>query len=206
MHDNHPAVIEAAIRALLDSGVDAGRSRLSEITFTKVEIPKRVPLSPMQSARIFWSDRFGCRYCGERTIPTPIMQLVSLIWPDLFPYHPNWRGGVTHPAIISRSPVVDHVDPGARGGSWSDESNLVTACWPCNVRKGDLSLEQFGGRLLARPTWAWDGLTSLYPALYDAAGRPNPSRHKPYLSAFTQLRSSDPFDRQARSGAGSSPT
>jgi 5-methylcytosine-specific restriction endonuclease McrA len=33
------------------------------------------------------------------------------------------------------APTGPHVVPGAAGGEWLAESNLVTACWPCNVRK-----------------------------------------------------------------------
>jgi hypothetical protein len=37
---------------------------------------------------------------------------------------------------------LDHVQPRLRGGD-SSEGNLVTACRPCNLRKGSL------------PAWAW---------------------------------------------------
>lgn len=37
---------------------------------------------------------------------------------------------------------LDHVQPRLRGGD-SSEGNLVTACRPCNTRKGSL------------PAWAW---------------------------------------------------
>ena len=38
--------------------------------------------------------------------------------------------------------TVDHVQPRARGGDGSG-GNLVTACGPCNVRKGHRALAQF---------------------------------------------------------------
>jgi hypothetical protein len=42
------------------------------------------------------------------------MELIGGLYPELFPFHRNWKGGETHPAIFSRSPVVDHVVPGFR--------------------------------------------------------------------------------------------
>ncbi|NLS09945.1 HNH endonuclease [Nesterenkonia sp. MY13] len=46
--------------------------------------------------------------------------------------------------------TVDHVIPKARGGDSSWE-NLVACCGPCNVRKGDKTLEQLGWELLVTP-------------------------------------------------------
>jgi hypothetical protein len=56
------------------------------------------------------------------------MQLPAGVYPDVFSYHPTWKGGATHPAIPARSAVVDQVVFGAHGGDWSDEAKLVTAC------------------------------------------------------------------------------
>jgi hypothetical protein len=61
-------------------------------------------------------------------------------------------------------------------------ANLVTACWPCKARKGDLTLDQLGWH--TNPPDApgrWDGLTGLYPGLWAAAGRPNPRLHRDWM-------------------------
>ncbi|WP_146340821.1 HNH endonuclease [Nesterenkonia sp. NBAIMH1] len=50
----------------------------------------------------------------------------------------------------SAAATVDHVIPRARGGSSSWE-NLVACCGPCNIRKGDRTLEQLGWRLRVTP-------------------------------------------------------
>lgn len=44
-------------------------------------------------------------------------------------------------------PTLDHVEPKSRGGS-HDPDNLVTACGPCNSRKGARTPEEAGMRLL----------------------------------------------------------
>jgi hypothetical protein len=183
--DDYPVVIEAAIRALVEYGPARGRGVIEQIAFPPRAITARPSVSRATAGRIFRRDGFICRYCGCRTIPTPIMQLVAGIYPDVFPYHPNWKGGATHPAIPTRSAVVDHVVPGAHGGDWAEEANMATVCWPCNVRKSDLTLEQLGWTL--RPVEAdsgWDGLTSLYPALWEAAGRPQSQLHGAWMRAL----------------------
>jgi hypothetical protein len=38
---------------------------------------------------IFHRDHFDCRYCGGRTILTPVMELLGELYADIFPFHPN---------------------------------------------------------------------------------------------------------------------
>jgi hypothetical protein len=183
--DEQPTVIDAVIRALLSEGRERGAELIETIAFPPRTIPKRPSVSRSLAGRIFRRDGFTCRYCGCQVIPTPIMQLLAGIYPESFPYHPNWKGGATHPAIPTRSAVVDHILPGAHGGHWLDDTNLATACWPCNVRKSDLTLEQLGWDLIeANANSSWDGLTTLYPPLWAAAGRPQPQLHMSWMRAL----------------------
>src|SRR5207342_3041245 len=46
------------------------------------------------------------------------------------------------PRVCSCQPRWDHIRPRARGGSWNERTNLVTACWPCNSGKADFTLEE----------------------------------------------------------------
>lgn len=56
---------------------------------------------------------------------------------------------------------LDHVAPRSRGGG-TDWSNIVTACVPCNSRKGDHFPEEAGMRLLVKPSRPkWKGVQSL---------------------------------------------
>jgi hypothetical protein len=135
-------------------------------------------------AAIYKRDRFHCRYCGCRVIPTQIMRLVSAFFPEEFPYHLNWKGGETHPAIASRSATLDHVEPWTAAGT-NDPENLVCACWVCNRMKGDLLLEQLGWRLLPIATDTdWDGLTRYYRALWELAGQPAAADHPFWVRLF----------------------
>jgi len=112
------------------------------------------------------------------------MELLSSVYPDAFPFHPNWKGGLTHPAILSRSPIVDHVIPGSSGGDWRSIENMVTACWPCNSRKGDLPLARLGWRLRPIAGDGWDGLTGRYATLFRVAGEPKAAYHRAWMTAL----------------------
>jgi len=46
--------------------------------------------------------------------------------------------------------TIDHVMPASKGGGNTWE-NLVTACAPCNSKKGDKTLKQLKWKLLAPP-------------------------------------------------------
>ncbi|WNJ20683.1 HNH endonuclease [Pontibacter sp. G13] len=46
--------------------------------------------------------------------------------------------------------TLDHIVPKSQGGGFTWK-NLVTACRPCNVEKGDQSLEEYGKSLRHKP-------------------------------------------------------
>jgi hypothetical protein len=80
---------------------------------------------------------------------------------------------LTHPAFISRSAALDHIHPIAGGGDPTALDNLVTACWNCNRRKGDLELDELGWTLVEPRDKEWKGLTELFRPLWEAAGHPS---------------------------------
>lgn len=183
--DAYPDVLAELIRVVMSEGVGAGAEVLAPIAYSRRPIPKRPGLSRKIQGQIFQRDHFTCRYCGGRLIPTPMMELIGGLYPDAFPFHPNWKGGETHPAVLSRSPVVDHIIPGSAGGDWVDPENLATACWPCNGRKADFTLEQLGWEVRdVRERADWDGLTSSYPGLWRVAGKPKPRYHLAWIAAL----------------------
>jgi 5-methylcytosine-specific restriction endonuclease McrA len=165
----YPRVLADALAALLRGGsFDAGRQRLEAIAYRAQVIRPRQAPPRLVRIETFRRDGFHCRYCGRRVMLVPMLQLVGLLYPDLFPFTPNWRGGGTHPAVILCSGVVDHVEPGAWSGAWQAESNLVTACNPCNAAKSDLPLSELPDWTLQPPTIdsEWDGLTRYYAPLW----------------------------------------
>jgi 5-methylcytosine-specific restriction endonuclease McrA len=146
---------------------------LAAVGQRRIEIERRRAVPIALKVAIHRRDSWTCRYCGARTVAPPVLRFLSELYPDEFPYHPNWRAGQVHPAYLLISTSLDHVHPGGRGGSWLDEHNLVTACWPCNTGKADLRLEEVGWALLgeADVQSEWDGLTGATDALWERAGR-----------------------------------
>jgi 5-methylcytosine-specific restriction endonuclease McrA len=73
--------------------------------------------------------------------------------------------------------TLDHVVPRSRGGESSWE-NVVTSCSPCNLRKGNRTLDEAGMRLHALPR-------PPAPALFVTLAAPRvPDGWQPYLTAF----------------------
>lgn len=70
---------------------------------------------------ILLRDKLCCQYCGR-------------------------SGGGAGGALLT----LDHVVPASKGGQNTWE-NLVTACAPCNTKKGDKTLRQLGWRLKKEP-------------------------------------------------------
>jgi hypothetical protein len=133
--DPYPDTLARVIHARIEGDDAAALSAMDKIRF--VQPSRRTEQWPAMSVitKVYARDCYQCRYCGERVILTAVMRLVSVLYPDQFPYHPNWKADSTHPAFISRSATLDHVQPIADGGDPVDLDNLVTACWTCNRRK-----------------------------------------------------------------------
>jgi 5-methylcytosine-specific restriction endonuclease McrA len=73
--------------------------------------------------------------------------------------------------------TLDHVVPRSRGGE-SVWENVVTSCAPCNLRKGNRTLEEAGMRLHGAPR-------PPAPALFVTLAAPRvPNGWEPYLTAF----------------------
>ena len=191
--DPYPDTIHEIIKARIAGDEVAASKALAGICFEpRLRSPERWP-SRTAIARIYARDNYHCRYCGERVILTPVMRLVARLYPEQFPYHPNWKADSTHPAFVSRSATLDHVVPIADEGDPVDPANLVTACWGCNRRKGDLGLDEIGWSLVEPADKAWKGLTELFFPLWEAVGRPNLSEDE--AGWLRATRTTDILDR-----------
>jgi 5-methylcytosine-specific restriction endonuclease McrA len=182
--EDYPAALSAIVGQLV-SGNRAGAERdMAGIAYAKRPISRRPAIRRPLMISVFRRDCWTCRYCDRRTIFYPVMPLLGVIFPEQFPYHTNWKAGQTHPAVAACSAIVDHVEPGSLRGTWLEESNLATACWPCNARKGDLTLDQLGWRLMPVEKSPWDGLSGSYRQLWEVAGRPANDAHPQWLRAL----------------------
>ncbi|WP_205745490.1 HNH endonuclease [Egicoccus halophilus] len=123
--------------------------------------------SPVTIAAMFARDGYRCRYCGTRTVAREALEAMAAaamrFGPDVFPRAPGWRMDGTHPAFYWQYATDDHLLAASVGGPADDLDNLVSACWPCNVRKGNATLEQLGWGPPLPPRHdldGWDGLVS----------------------------------------------
>lgn len=113
---------------------------------------------PVESTRVFIRDGFTDRYTGERLIFPPVLRVLSAELPAEFPFHPNWKTDVTHPAFWEVGATVDHLVPVSRGGA-DDDSNWVTTSMARNSAKMNWTLEDLGWALQPPGRFAdWDGL------------------------------------------------
>ncbi|HKS48955.1 MAG TPA: HNH endonuclease [Amycolatopsis sp.] len=170
--DPYPDALARIIQARIRGDEATALASVTQIRFIPQEKKKQRWPAISVIARVYARDHYQCRYCGERVILTAVMRLVSRLYPEQFPYHPNWKADSTHPAFVSRSATLDHVHPIAGGGDPTALDNLVTACWNCNRRKGDLDLTELNWPLVEPRGKNWKGLTDLFRPLWEASGRP----------------------------------
>lgn len=203
--DSFPDTLERAATAFLRSGLSSGRDqlnpmagqlwwglpanlRLKTVTPNAKSAPgaseKRPPLNEHARAVVFQRDKFQCRYCGTKTVLRSFAALMAELYPEAIPYHVHYKQGSTHSLFWTRCAEADHLHAGGRGGSWNDPSNLVTACALCNTRKAAHDIDDLDWSLRPAPASTWDGLTGLYRDVWEKAGQPSPSRHRPWLRAL----------------------
>jgi hypothetical protein len=108
---------------------------------------------------LFEQDRFTDRYSGERLVFPGVLRVISHLFPEAFPYHPNWKYGAGHTWYWELYPTVDHVD--STGPDSAD--NWVTTSMIWNLKKSNISLQEHGWALHQVPSSAdWDGLLRWY--------------------------------------------
>jgi 5-methylcytosine-specific restriction endonuclease McrA len=113
---------------------------------------------PNEATRVFLRDGFIDRYSGKRLVHPPVLRILSLVLPEEFPYHPNWKSDVTHSSYWEVAATVDHVVPVTRGGA-DEENNWVTTSMVRNSAKMNWTLEELGWTIHPPgELHEWDGL------------------------------------------------
>lgn len=181
---------ERATCSVIKNDLDAARKALRAVqNWTPdpeaIREDRFIPKS--RQVAVFRRDHFVCGYCGRRAVFVPTLRLLSLIFPDVLPYHPHGLMTECHLAFWRDIASCDHMVPVARSGS-SQPDNLITACYLCNSIKQNWLLKELGWKTLdAIPPNAtdWDGLSGIYPALLKHAKEAEyPDASKPYFTAW----------------------
>jgi 5-methylcytosine-specific restriction endonuclease McrA len=120
----------------------------------------------------FTRDRYTCRYahCRRPTVDLEVLKFLSKAFPDVLPYHPNWRPLDRHILYWTYSTSLEHRVPFPAGGT-SAADNLITACYQCNDVKNYLPLEVLGWTVSPPEASGWRGLTEYLPPLRAAVRR-----------------------------------
>lgn len=158
---------EAAVRFILAGTTERAREVIRCIPGNAqflATLPRRLPVQ--MQCRVFFRDRFICRYCRKRVILPPVLRILSHFLGDDFKYHPHGRMTECHVAFWRDIASCDHVLPVARGGDSTSE-NLVTSCYMCNSIKQNWLIEELRWQLAPITDTNWDGLASLLASLLE---------------------------------------
>jgi hypothetical protein len=120
--------------------------------------------------RIFVRDGFVDRYSGRRLVFPGALRLLSILLPQQFPFHSNWKSDQCHAAFWELFPTIDHVVPVSRGGP-DAEKNWVSTSMLLNGAKANFTLDELGWKLHpANGDNQWDGLSRWF--LHQSRQRP----------------------------------
>lgn len=154
MNPDRIDALTAVCRALSEGAPEAAAAAL---TFQPEPIvPRRY--GPLESTAVFVRDGFIDRYSGNRLVFPPVLRVISMMLPDEFPFHPNWKTDVTHRASWEVGATIDHLVPVTRGGA-GNESNWLTTSMARNSAKMNWTIDELGWPLHPAGNFnQWDGL------------------------------------------------
>lgn len=122
--------------------------------------PVRMPATSLQRT-VFAEDGWRCRFCGTKVICREARKKLVQLFPNVV----TWGGPEyqQHAALYGMAVSLDHVLPHSRGGK-NERSNFVTACYTCQVGRGEWTLDEselLDPRDHPPVLDAWDGLSRI---------------------------------------------
>jgi hypothetical protein len=151
----------------IDETLKAQEIARREYLFAPVKHEQR-RYTTFQSVRIFMRDGFIDRYSGQRLVFPGTLRILSLLFPEEFPYHPHGKLDVSHIVFWELFPTIDHLIPVARGGD-DNADNWVTTSMLKNSAKANWTLQELNWSLLPAGDLAeWDGLMGWFRAYIDS--------------------------------------
>lgn len=152
--------------ARLESERSAAIAKVRGATSSFKKLPRPATKSTRENVRVsdrintFQRDGFICRYlhCQRRTIYVPVLKELSRIFPDLLPYHKNWRPVHSHILYWMWGTSLEHKISFPFGGT-SRPENLITSCYQCNDLKNYLPYKVLGWQITEPASSDWHGLS-----------------------------------------------
>lgn len=115
----------------------------------------------------FTRDGFIDRYTGQKLLNPGILKILSIYFPNEFPFHPHWKMTETHMSYWELVPTIDHIYPIARGGI-DDMSNWATTSMKNNSIKSNYTIDEMHWTLYPQGNISdWDGLTKSFILLVE---------------------------------------
>ncbi len=141
-----------------------GSTQIRLLKVTRKNIPKKIQFA------VWCRNHWACRYCGAPVFFSPALKLLDKISPGHGYYHRNGKENEMVDLFQWTWASIDHIVPFSKGGE-DEEANFVTACWRCNLKKGnslckEAKIEPNKVNLSAQLA-NWDGFSSLYLLLAD---------------------------------------
>lgn len=112
-----------------------------------------------QKMEQFIRDGFIDRYTGQKLLNPGILKILSIYFPNEFPFQSHWKMTETHIAYWELIPTIDHIYPIAKGGH-DDIGNWVTTSMKNNSIKSNYTIDEIHWTL--HPSGnikEWDGLS-----------------------------------------------
>jgi len=121
----------------------------------RINIPKRLQVE------VFTRDNWHCRYCGDAVFFSPSLKILDDLSSGHGYYHRNGKAGEMLSLFQWKWASVDHVLPVNKGGE-NNYENLVTACWECNLKLRDNTVDKPNPKPVIDNPTGWDGFYSLF--------------------------------------------
>ena len=161
MRSEKASIIHDVCSFLSEENVAAARQTAERYSFDLRNRVKR-KFNPHESVRIFNRDGFIDRYTGSKLVFPGTLQVLGIVLPEHFPWHPHGNLTKSHIVHWELYPTVDHIFPISRGGPDVD-SNWATTSMLANQAKLHWTLDELGWTLHEPgDLHNWDGLTDWF--------------------------------------------
>ncbi|MBQ8783374.1 MAG: HNH endonuclease [Clostridia bacterium] len=167
MNKDKSEIIFDVAQMLLQNNEERAKAIIVESYPHRVFETEKRTYSIIQKMEQFMRDGFIDRYTGQKLVNPGILKVLSVYFPDEFPFHPHWKMTETHIAYWELIPTIDHIYPIAKGGQ-DNKNNWVTTSMKNNSIKSNYTIDEIHWNLYPQGDIKnWDGLTDVFLNLVD---------------------------------------